>query len=226
MHRRKRGPTVLIAVLSAAGGWCAPPAAADMVSITGSDVVFATGVNDDPADGVFDGFFPTPVMRTLLDVLDTREFRFVLEFDLSSLPAGTVIDSAFLGLTDSSPSGISHQLHGYAGNGVVGTSAELGDLGVSNALAVFDSAAPAPLLDVTAFVQTLDPGAGDFAGFMVRNVDTQHLGTTVNWDSLIASPRLEIEFSVVPAPGAALLAGLGLGTLALLRRRDEKRGHH
>lgn len=209
MHRRVEGLHVLIGALCAAVCWCAPPAAGDMVVLPAS--AFGTRI-DFNLDEIFDGP-PQSVLTTSLSLFPTSEKIIEIEFDLASLPADAVIDSALLRLSPGTSS-ISHELYGYSGNGMLPDAAVPGP-----ALILFDTASAPQFLDVTAFTQTLDIGAGEFAGFMVRMAPSAQ-GHLVGWDNITTPPQLTVAFSVVPAPGAILLAGLGLGALVLFRRRS------
>lgn len=78
----------------------------------------ATAVDDGPQDGVFDSFAPFNLGS--VNNNGWTSFRTALEFDISAIPAGSVINAATLNMFFGWVEGTRQiALHGYVGDGTV-----------------------------------------------------------------------------------------------------------
>ncbi len=124
---------------------------------------YAADIN---TDGTFDQLFDenTPELRVRDNYEIPGEYRAALEFDLSTIPHGSTINSAVLSLEHTFlRGGTIVQFHGYAGNGSV----ELADMTVSNFLGE-KSALSGFTIDILPFIQTQLDNNSSFAGVMVK----------------------------------------------------------
>jgi hypothetical protein len=166
---------------------------------------------------------PLDALQTLLVFLTSpTEVRSALEFDISAVPAGVVIESAVLSLW-----GVLFDtniaVHAYAGNGVVDFNDFL-VFALRTQITTFDPG-PTNTIDVTGGVRTLYESGASYAGFQLREL-TQN-DPTLFFSRLSPEvnlrPRLDIEFSAVPEPVTWLLLGSGLiGLAGFTRKRFRK----
>lgn len=182
----------------------------------------ATAVDLGPQDGVFDAF--TPLNFGSVNNNGFTSFRTAVEFDLSAVPTGAVVNAAtlttFANVNDG-PREIA--LYGYAGDGSISLADfSLGSL-VASATVNPVAGLQTVIFDATAFLDTLVAGNATFAGFNLREdpANSVNLGV-MGFMELPA--RLSIGFTVgaVPAPPAIWLftsGALGLLLAKRLRRR-------
>ncbi len=180
-----------------------------------------------PRDGTFDVLLPNYLY--VGNAWDNGEYRAVLEFDLSSIPAGSTVTSVVLDVWNSgaNPYSAADFLYGYTGDGVV----TLDDVIVDNKLPLAGPKDPIDYEDVTAFLQSLVSSNAAHAGFMLRddNLDSFRDYYPYNPDNLTQSPQLVVSFSEtapVPEP-STLLRWSSLGVIGAVmayrrRRRSEK----
>jgi hypothetical protein len=189
------------------------------VSATVIDLNFvaaATGTDNGPQDGVFDAFVLS------LGAVNNNGFtslRTALEFDISAVPAGSVINGATLTMLVGFVEGTRQvALHGYVGDGTI----SLGDLSLNG---IVGNAALSPpgsqtlLFDSTAFINSLVAGGEPFAGFNIRE-DPANLSNFGVLYFLDAAPRLSVDFvaRAVPEPSVIWLLGVALFTLLCVQR--------
>jgi hypothetical protein len=129
-------------------------------------VADATATDDGPQDGVFDAF--APLNSGSVNNNGFTSFRTALEFDISAVPAGSMINAATLTMFVGFVEGTRQiALHGYAGDGTI----SLGDISFDG---LVDDATLSPpgsqlvLFDAKAFLESLVKGGQAFAGFNVR----------------------------------------------------------
>ena len=156
---------------------------------------------------LFDPAAPILMVRTPTDT--DNEYRAAMEFNISTLPVGTVVNSATLKLMSMDPNAMIG-VYGYAGDGLVQGS----DLTFDNWVLFFDHNPGLNEVDVTGFVQSLVSSGQNYAGFVLREEVDNHyaLFTSVESDF---PPELLIEY--VPEP--ATLAVLALGLIPVLLKR-------
>ena len=147
-----------------------------------------------PFDGVGDIVDHEGTVVAILNqgILETRG---AMEFDLSSIPPGSIIESATLNVVLIGRAGtgsIPVQVFGYEGNGTI----EPSDFGIGSVVTIFDAwnlpfNVPVPL-DVTGFLQGQFPV--DYIGFTLR---TNVHASQANFGSseFIAAPFLTIQYS-------------------------------
>jgi hypothetical protein len=141
-----------------------------------------------------------PFITVGVDHLPPRaEFRSALEFDLSLLPADSVVNSATLTLSIYRNGPFpSAEVHGYVGDGVV----ELEDMVVSNLLTTFDVPDGSGFIDISMdvsdFVQLLVQGGAEFAGFSIRGTSPAFVIASREFEG-DRQPRLDIDF-IPPCP--------------------------
>ncbi len=141
------------------------------------------------------------------------EYRYAMQFDLSSLPAGAAITDAELGLRNSDGDGIdSFILSDFAGNGNFTNSTITS---VTDLMTITPADANFDLYDVTSFVQGLT--SGQEAGFSLRETSSSEF-VTFDGTETDFPPELEITYSV-PEPNAELLIGLSIACGLLYRNR-------
>ena len=147
----------------------------------------------------------------------------VLEFDLSSLAAGTIVVSATLELFTAAPDPNSlffnsHLLRGYVGDGVI-TAADTGGSNLRNFHQSEVSGQPNDL-DVTSFILGLPEGS--IAGFSLAGGPVLSGSVYEYFSSEEANPdvhpRLILE--VVPEPATLTLTIVGLTAMVLARRHS------
>jgi len=208
-----------VGLLAAAGS----AKAAIGLSLNPVDDAFAT---DQPRDGIFDSLFPTSPAN-IVGGTGNSEYRSALEFQLSAIPANSIINSATLILHEVAASGsggsVGVNVHAYVGNGV----AELSDMYVNNPVAgpiIVNLGVPPPPIqfDVTSAINSLYTSGATYAGFMLRgppNDFVLQLGSINNGIGPTVYPTLAITYTVVPEPSALALAALGVVALLVTRCR-------
>lgn len=172
------------------------------------------GVTDQEYAGGGTTFQATSANLGAVGDLDVApEFRYAMQFNLSSLPAGATITIAQLGLADNGPyAGQTFVISGFSGNGSFGN----GTINSATDLQTIDPTNGSfDFYNVTAFVQGL--ASGSEAGFALRGdgapSNVVEFGNTGGGEA----PVLQLTYSV-PEPGVMALGGLWLAG-ALLRRR-------
>lgn len=189
----------------------ATAARADAVAL--SPMVFETGRDNGPADGVFDGILWGNA--GLINNNGYSDDRAGVEFALPDLPAGSTINSAVLSLGIQAVEGPrSVQIHGYAGDGAIGL-ADFAQDGLIGSGSV-GPGGTAPMrgglylleFDVTPLLEELWAAGGGFAGFNVRESPANTFGYTVMFTSALTNPvcdcplKLTIDFT----PGVTTVA--------------------
>jgi len=204
---------VAVAALAAAGS----AKAAVGISLSPVDDAFAT---DQPNDGVFDLLFPSSPAN-IVGGSPNAEYRSALEFQLTSIPLNSIINSATITLREVAASGsggsVGVNVHAYVGNGVV----ELSDMYVNHQVAgpvIVNLGVPPPPIqfDVTNAINGFYTSGATFAGFMLRgppNDFALQLGSNDN-PNVGSRPTLGIVYTVVPEPSTLML--LALGAVGLL----------
>lgn len=196
------------------------------VTTTIGEALNGTG-NDSNLDGTWDTFGAGPSIAILAyNGTNTYNYRGVLEFNVSSLPAPITVHDATLMVAYEGAAGwpaLTLQFYSYAGNGVV----ELADFqtGASTPIGPrFNSFGPGGSepyyykVPVTSFIQSLANSGGDWAGFMVENLVNNQ--TQLGGYYSLNPPLLKVTYSVVPEPAAgALIVSALVGVGALVRRR-------
>jgi hypothetical protein len=143
----------------------------------------------------------------------TIEYRYAMQFDPSSLPAGATITDAELGLRDADGVGSdSFILSDFAGNGTF-TNSTINS--VTDLMTITPADANFDLYDVTSFVQGLT--SGQEAGFSLRETSSSEF-VTFDGTQTDFPPELEITYSV-PEPNAMALIGLPIVCGLLYRNR-------
>lgn len=187
-------------------------------------------INDLDNNSVADTLGPQgdPFLRVFGVSGPSAAFRAAMEFDVSGIPRGAVVNSAVVGLHDrgstfNPPFTIS--LYGFIGDGLI-------SVADGNAITPFNfinsysnvgnTGNPDYLIDVTSFVQFFVDANQPFAGILLRSSGEgglfrgNDLASSENGD-LSARPGLTVDYTPVPEPGSLLL--LGAGGSALLARR-------
>jgi hypothetical protein len=198
-----------------------PPASAATINLGYSSG--ATAEDQGPQDGVFDAF--SPLNLGAINNNGFTSLRTALEFNISSIPAGSSIVFATLDLRFVFVEGTrSLMLHGYAGDGTI----QLDDFSRNG----FVAGAVLPpggntelMLDATGFIQGLVNSHNAFAGFNLREDPANVPNFTVFRIEMTgpAAPLLSINFVPVPEPSVICLLGLGLISLMLLHKNAKLR---
>lgn len=184
---------------------------------TGTDGQWAPPIQ---RDGVFDNLWGgEPAAEILPNNL--TDVRFAVEYNISTIPLKSIIDIATLTFTEwvDGPSTVI-QLHGYSGDGIV----ELNDMVANNLLIsdISDGIVGTTVLPVTSFITSLLNQGDPFAGFMVRDVQSNQIITpqALNYYQIRNTPSLTISYSTVPEPSTVLLFLSGLGFTSFTRRKQ------
>jgi hypothetical protein len=203
-------------VLLLAGAWQAP---ADQLS----PVADATVRHDIWGRTFIDPTANSPIYANRNPVNDDRA---ILEFPLSSIPAGSLVTSARLQIFVNQAGGTlgttgTFALCGYPGDGLI-TGSDFGNDQL--VLQTFKEIVPPTwgwqTFDVTAFVLN---GVGDgdaFGGFLFRALD-ENIGigfASVDDISVNARPVLDVQFTPIPEPEVAALV-FAAGVLIVFWRR-------
>ena len=204
-----------------------------VVTLTPTDDGHA--IDSNPADGTFDTLDLTNGQMLIRNSVGNNPFtgpfsyeeETAMEFDLSSVPLGSTINSASLTVSAVGfpvGSGIfDAKLEGYAGNGVI----DLSDFPLpSNTI---DTLMFGPSIvfelytsDVTSFVQQLFDNSETHAGFGFRALAVSAAQDSFGRiESLEAfpPPSLEIDFTVIPEPSTLAFITLGLLSVGFVARR-------
>jgi hypothetical protein len=198
-----------------------------------ADVVVLTPVSDgagtdQPKDGVFNSFFLSNSVY-LVGGQPDADYRSILEFALSSIPAGSTITSAKLqlhavaGAGSGAPS-ISMFERLFAGNGV----AEIADLTASGTqfgpqtVGLSDN----PLIEFAPAFNTLFASHAQFAAITLlsnSNSFIMEFGSK-QYGDVPSRPTLTVTYTPVPEPaGLGLLAMGGVGLCFVRRCRARRR---
>jgi hypothetical protein len=195
-------------------------AAATVVEL--SYTVAATATDDGPQDGVFDAF--APFNFGSVNNNGYTSFRTALEFDISAVPAGSVINAATLTIVVGFVEGTRQiALNGYSGSGAI----SLGDFSLNGLVGNATLNPPGPqtvIFDATVFLESLLTSGEAFAGFNVREDPANPSNFTV-FNVLDYEPRLSIDFvaQAVPEPSPVSLLGAGLLAILFVKRLRGRR---
>ena len=199
---------VLAALLlgTAGSGWAASQ----------SFTAVARGAVDGSLNDVFDRFNPNGALNTGGNFRTGQleiEHRWAMEFNVSSLPAGAVVQSASLRLrSDLGTQAGQTLISGYLGDGTI-TFADM--RGGTPVLTFTPVDAQGHAYNVTGFVRGALGSAASWIGFNLRQspVVSQFGG----WDNPTESspPLLTIQYSMsaVPEPQTCLMLLLGMGVM-------------
>jgi hypothetical protein len=195
------------------------PASAALLTLS----AIGAGGRDLGANGTFDQLLTGPLAYNTGRDMSGAERRWAMEFDLSGLPTGAVINSVSLNLRTASSSAVGQTaLFGYLGDGVMG----LTDMTAGSLVMNFT---PTTFLtvdyDVTGFVSNLNGQGASWAGFNLRQIPLEAVGSGVghtwNGPDNFPAPALKIDYTVttstVPEPDSMLLVALALGCLLFAR---------
>jgi len=152
-------------------------------------------------------------INCLLDSATDHLEQGLMEFDISSIPAGSIINSADVTLFESVGVGGMISIYGYIGDGVV----TVGDELASNHLATFMPGALTTVIIPPAFLQGLVNNGDSYAGFALKPGSDGDLYIFYGYP--ILPPVLTIDYTPVPEPSTVGLFVLGGIGLALYRRR-------
>jgi hypothetical protein len=232
MSKTRLIPVALSLVLLIAVGGADAGAATITVTATVSDRGFDSGPGGVP-DGIYDGVYGNPSV-TLVDehpigsTLVHNE-RTAVEFPLAAIPAGSVIDSVTLRLSDvfNGAAGGQVEVHGYLGDGSI----QVADLMVSNLVGSFVLPVPDPVMVAlsTGWLQTLVDASDPFAGLMFKGTPSAthvvfSFAGTYSGIPVGLRPTLIVETQqpVIPEPGTITLLATGVALTAYRRRRDAR----
>ena len=199
------------------------PSQASATVVDLSYAVAATAVDDGPQDGVFDAF--TPLNFGSVNNNGYTSLRTALEFDISAVPAGSVVNAATLTIFVGFVEGTRQiALNGYSGNGAI----SLSDFALNGLVGNATLNPPRPgtvIFDATALLEGLLTGREVFAGFNIRE-DPANLSNFTVFNVLDVAPRLSIDFvaQAVPEPSAISLLGASLlAVLSVTRIRGRRK---
>lgn len=187
---------------------CASVAAADF-----SFVDAATGVDNPNQDGVFDGF--TEPNYGSIDNNGGTSFRTAMEYDISSIPAGSTVHSATLTIRIDAVNGTrTLALNSYSGDGHV----QLADFsrdGFATSMPLSPPGNQTLVFNVSGAVQSLVDNGDAYAGFNFRE-DPANTANFLVFDIEMTSPGpvLTVNYEAVPEPSVIGLAGVALLGLA------------
>jgi hypothetical protein len=197
------------------------------ITATTSDRGFDTAPPRDVYEGVYGNPSVTLVDEDPIGAMLFHNERTAVEFPLAGIPAGSVIDSVSLRLSDifNGSSGGQVEVHGYVGDGAI----QVGDLMVSNLVGSLVLPAPDPTTVVlsASWLQTLIDSSDPFAGLMFKGTPTStqvlfSFAGTFSGIPVASRPTLTVELQdqVIPEPGTIILFGTGMLLAASrLRRR-------
>jgi hypothetical protein len=147
--------------------------------------------------------------------------RAAIEFDLQSIPADAIINSAVFRIRYNGASGTHAEtlkFCSYAGDGALSPSDFLATDQIGPLFEAFGPSAdtfPFYHVPATAFVQSLVDNGSRYAGFTAQNVVWNQTAFYSHWAGPSYTPRLEIDYTVpVPEPATALLSLVGLVVVA------------
>lgn len=224
-----RSSTVCLSTLALLLGFTVT-SLADVVTIELSPVSDRTA-NDPDFDFVFDSIDPESFdflgAEHRFELSEPRITNFGLEFDISSIPPGSVVQSANLRLTPFSFNTSSRlEFFGYPGNGVVelsdfnGGLTRFGDLYRPNDL-------ENGLVDVQPYLQQLVDDGESYLGLVGQMVINPGLFTNIIFsrsnESLSVGERPLLTVNFVPEPGSSALALVGCGLLFAICTRGRVR---
>ena len=216
---------------------------ADATSIPITATVSDRGLDIFPWDGLNASVFGISVVQITtppVGSLQASEERTGVEFQLGTIPTGSIIDSVSLslsplgqGLNIGLGAGEASEVHGYAGDGVIQVEDLMDSIAVGSIVGPTANGTLMVALS-TNWLQTLVDSGTPFAGLMFKGVPGA-IAVTYNFDSafggvpLAERPTLIVEHhanGVVPEPSTVILftTGLVLAACRRIRRSPQSSG--
>jgi hypothetical protein len=204
-------------------------------AIVGVAIASATSITTDPIviglalDAGFDGDFErlesreqTTIGRVMPPSIHQSERRGILEFDISGIPYGALIEKANLNMGWYSGSNLSPRtnLYGFAGDGMLDSS----DVTQTNNL-IAGGLASLWMVDVGSFVQDLVDNSCSYAGFLgieTRDDTNRNYGHFKLIIDYISKPVLEVAVDIKPGacPNPVHVTSKGVLPVAILGSED------
>jgi hypothetical protein len=214
-----------LSLLMSVGGTDAS-AATIAITATASDRGFDTAPPRDVYEGVYGNPSVTLVDEDPIGAMFFHNERTAVEFPLAGIPAGSVISSVSLRLSDifNGFSGGQIEVHGYVGDGAI----QVADLMVSNLVGSFVLPVPDPVAIALSagWLQTLVDASDPFAGLMFKGTPSAtqvvfSFAGTFSGIPVASRPTLivELQEQVIPEPGTITLLATGVALILGRRRR-------